>query len=42
MLCLGHQSMALSMMVEKESGKMEGNEFETLWRQAIQRDGSIR
>lgn len=34
--------MALSMMVEKESGKIEGNNFENLWSRVAQRDGRIR
>ena len=34
--------MALSMMVEKESGKIEGNEFENLWSRVVQRDGRVR
>ena len=34
--------MALSMMVEKESGKMEGNDFENLWSRVAQRDGKVR
>ena len=34
--------MALSMMVEKESGKMEGNDFENLWSGVPQRDGKVR
>ena len=34
--------MALSMMVEKESGRVEGNEFGTLWRQIVDRDGAVR
>ena len=34
--------MALSMMVEKESGKMEGNDFENLWSRVAQRDGRVR
>ena len=33
--------MALSMMVEKESGKMEGNDFENLWSRVAQRDGKV-
>ena len=34
--------MALSMMVEKESGRIEGNEFESLWSRVTQRDGRVR
>ena len=34
--------MALSMMVEKESGRIEGNEFENLWSRVTQRDDRIR
>ncbi len=34
--------MALSMMVEKESGKIDGNEFENLWSRVTQRDGKVR
>lgn len=34
--------MALSMMVEKESGRIEGNEFGTLWRQIVHRSGGVR
>ena len=33
--------MALSM-AEKESGKLEGNEFENLWSRVTQRDGRVR
>ena len=34
--------MALSMMVEKESGEMEDNDFENLWSKVAQRDGKVR
>ena len=34
--------MALSMMVEKESGRIEGNEFENLWSKVTLRDGRVR
>ena len=37
-----HQSMALSMMIEKESGRIEGNEFGTLWRRTVHRGGGVR
>ena len=37
-----HQIMALSMMVEKESDRIEGNEFESLWRRVAPRDGRVR
>lgn len=30
------------MMVEKESGRLDGNEFENLWRKVAQSDCSIR
>lgn len=30
------------MMVEKESGKIEGNEFENIWSRVVQRDGRVR
>ena len=29
-------------MVEKESGKIEGNDFENLWSRVAQRDGKVR
>ena len=34
--------MALSMMVEKESGEVEGNEFDNLWSRVAQREGGVR
>ncbi|KAL8788591.1 MAG: hypothetical protein Q9195_007235 [Heterodermia aff. obscurata] len=37
-----HQLMALSMMVEKESGRIEGNEFGTLWQRILHRGGGVR
>lgn len=30
------------MMVEKESGRIDGNEFGALWRQTVHRDGGVR
>ncbi|KAL8828539.1 MAG: hypothetical protein Q9191_002530 [Dirinaria sp. TL-2023a] len=36
-----HQVMALSMMVEKESGKIESNNFKNIWSKVRQRNCSV-
>ena len=37
-----HQVMALSMMVEKESGNIESNDFENLWSKVRQGSCGVR
>ncbi|KAF2138226.1 uncharacterized protein K452DRAFT_321205 [Aplosporella prunicola CBS 121167] len=37
-----HQVKALSMMMEKESGRLDGNEFGTMWAPFTHIDGKIR
>ena len=34
-----HQKIALAMMLEKESGNLEGNDFEVLWSQKNNHSG---
>ena len=36
-----HQQMGLAMMLEKESGKLEGNEFAVLWNKTSLLDGHV-
>ena len=37
-----HQLKALAMMVEKESGRIEGNNFESLWYRVAQSESDFR